>query len=154
MNQIITITRLHLAIVVIVIAAAAFLGGMKYSGMSNTAGPGPGGAFTGRVGGPDDRARGAGFAVGTVTAMDAQSLTLSIQGPENGAAQGSKIIIMASSTKVGKFVEGSSNDLIVGTNIMVSGTPNSDGSITATNIQIRPASSTMSGFGGGRNRGQ
>ncbi|MEW6610236.1 MAG: biotin/lipoyl-binding protein [Patescibacteria group bacterium] len=51
---------------------------------------------------------------------------------------GSKIIILSDATKVTKTDEGTVNDLTVGTRVAVTGTSNSDGSVSAQTIQIRP----------------
>ncbi len=50
----------------------------------------------------------------------------------------SKIIYFSASTTISKFAEGSKNDLQIGDNIMANGTSNSDGSVVAQMIQMRP----------------
>ena len=50
----------------------------------------------------------------------------------------SKIIYFSDSTAIGKATQGSITDLEVGQQIMINGEKNSDGSLAAKNIQIRP----------------
>jgi hypothetical protein len=73
-----------------------------------------------------------GFATGQITAQDSTSITLKMR---DGST---KIVFFSPSTSVGKSVSGAASDLAVGQNVMVNGTNNSDGSIAAQNIQIRP----------------
>jgi len=126
-NLIITI------IVVIVVGAAAFYGGNLYGqNAAKTAATaaaasfrGAGAAFRGTTAG-----RGA---MGQILTVDSQSITVSVTGG------GSKLILYSPDTKISKTVNGATSDLAVGTNIVATGTTNSDGSVTATDIQIRPA---------------
>ncbi|MCX6755989.1 MAG: DUF5666 domain-containing protein [Candidatus Nomurabacteria bacterium] len=76
--------------------------------------------------------RGSGFASGEVSSVDTNSIVVRMR---DGS---SKIVLYAPSTEIGKFTTGVLSDVVVGKQIMVNGTANSDGSVTATNIQIRP----------------
>ncbi|MBP9762437.1 hypothetical protein KBD34_02360 [Patescibacteria group bacterium] len=95
-------------------------------------GAGPGGA-AGRLanGGTG------GFSNGEIVSKDATSATLKL------VDGGSKIVLFSSSTRIGKTTDGTMDDLKTGTTVMVNGSTNQDGSITATNIQIRPAGDVM-----------
>jgi hypothetical protein len=97
----------------------------------------------GGQGGRTNRFAGAGAAFGSIVAKDANSITVQLMGgpnasSTNGSATGSKIVLYSGSTEIGKTVAGTGSDLTVGESVVVNGTPNSDGSITAQMIQIRP----------------
>lgn len=126
-----------LSLVVCVIAAGGlgFYGGMVYGKQQTPAAGAAGrGMAPGNFRGAAGRgANGGGFSNGEVVSKDATSLTLKLM---DG---GSKIILFSSSTRIGKVADGSLTDLAAGTNVMVTGATNTDGSVTASNIQIRPA---------------
>ncbi|MHB8870545.1 MAG: hypothetical protein ACYC6T_18405 [Thermoleophilia bacterium] len=96
--------------------------------------PGAGGGFAGAgrqggaMGGP-----GGGFVNGDIIASDAESITVKLG---DGS---SKIVFFSGSTSISRQAEGSASDLSEGTSVLVTGATNSDGSITAQTIQIRPA---------------
>ena len=50
----------------------------------------------------------------------------------------SRIVFFGSSAEISKFAKGAASDLSVGQSVVVSGTSNSDGSINAQTIQVRP----------------
>ncbi len=121
-------------IVTLLIGAGAFYSGMQYEHAHQPTQNVSQRGNSGR-GGPSDRGRGGangGFVSGEVLKKDGQSLTLTLR---DG---GSKIVFFASSTTVGKMAPGVIDDVGERAQVMVSGTQNSDGSMTATNIQIRP----------------
>ena len=146
-NQIIAV-----ALGAIVIAAGSFYAGTKLPRGGMMRGGFPQGGMQG-AGARNNLNRGA-MTVGTVIAKDAGSITVQLGNPASTTTPqdtGSRIIFYSSSTQVGKFSVGSEADVVVGSPVMVTGTPNADGSITAQMIQIRPEG--MPAFGTGRGPG-
>jgi len=135
-----------IAIAAIVVGGAGgFFGGMKYAQSKTPSGRGlVSGQFQNLTAaerqqlgfgrGTGTGGNGNGFISGQILNKNDKSIT--VQLPNNG---GSKIIFYSPSTAVGKTVEGTSADLAVGETVTANGTANSDGSITAASIQIRPA---------------
>jgi hypothetical protein len=123
-----------------VVGGGAFYGGMKYAEnktLSNKNFPTPVN-FS-----PEERQQrfgqmnnrfgsGQNFVVGEIIARDDKSITVKLR---DG---GSKIIFFSGSAKITKSVAGSVDDLKIGETIMVSGTANQDGSVTAQTVQLRP----------------
>ncbi len=135
-------------VVCVVIAVLSFLGGMSYGkGKNNTIstrqgsysqnGFNQGGYLKGAQGMRSGRSggmmNGGGFTSGEIISKDDKSMTIKLR---DG---GSKIVLFGASAKVEKTVDGSIADVSVGKSVMVTGTTNSDGSISATSIQMRPA---------------
>lgn len=128
---------ISIIVAVIVIAGISFYGGMQYGKSTSTSAvfgnrSGQIGQFGGRSGQGGGRA-GGGFINGDVVAKDATSITV-----QSKDGSGSKFVFFATSTQIMKTSEGSLSDLTVGKTIMVQGTANPDGSVTAQSIQIRP----------------
>jgi len=69
---------------------------------------------------------------GEVIAKDDESITVKVQ------EGGSKIIFISDTTTVAKTDEGSLDDLTEGMQVLVFGSENDDGSVTAENIQLNP----------------
>jgi len=132
---------LVIAIVAVVVAVgvAAFFGGMQLSGTKRLGGL-AGQNFQNFGNSNTNRARngqaGSGFVNGDVIAKDNNSITVKLR---DG---GSKIIFYSSATEIGKFVNGTSSDLEIGKTVMITGTANPDGSVTAQSVQIRPQTRT------------
>jgi hypothetical protein len=122
----------------IIVLVAVFYGGMTYGGNNVRAsmisrGQGLGaGARTRGIGGNAFGAAG-GFTAGSIISKDDKSITVSL------ISGGSKIIFLDTNTKISKSATGSLTDLAVGTQVSVMGAANSDGSINATTVQIRPS---------------
>lgn len=77
-----------------------------------------------------------GLVMGTVAAKDSESITVDTR---DGS---SHVILVTPNTTVSKSVTGTLDDVSVGNTVIVSGTTNSDGSVSASNVQIRPTSYT------------
>ena len=73
------------------------------------------------------------FSGGEIIKKDNNSITVKLN---NGSSQ---IILFSDTTKVTKSAEGSAADLTVGGQVIITGSKNQDGSLTAQSIQIRPA---------------
>ncbi|MDB5238085.1 MAG: hypothetical protein JWM46_355 [Candidatus Kaiserbacteria bacterium] len=139
-------------VIAVVFAGIGFFSGTKYQAGQTpargmfAAGAGAGGTtFAGGAGtraGRGGVTGGAGAVFGTIISKDANGITVQLGGPNatstNGTATGSKIILVNDSTQISKMAAGSLSDLTIGEGVTASGTTNSDGSVTATMIQIRP----------------
>ena len=147
-------TKIIGTVVAVILLGGAFWAGMSY-GKSQSATPagtqfgagnfssggagGFGGGTGGNAGGMRMGRSGGGFATGQVVASDANSVTIKL------ASGSTQIVLVGTSTQVLKSTLGNISDLAAGTNVTVMGATNSDGSLTAQSIQIRPAG--MSGRG-------
>jgi len=129
----------------LLIGGASFSGGAAYAkgktsdrgrNFERAAGANGGGAngnvaFGGRGQGSGNAARmGGGFTAGEILAKDATSITLKLM---DG---GSKIVFLSDATTVNKSAQGTKDDLTVGTQVTVIGQAGTDGSVTATYVQI------------------
>lgn len=77
--------------------------------------------------------RGGGFVSGEIIAKDTTSITVKLR---DGS---SKILFFTTDTPILKSTAGATGDLSIGQQIMTTGKTNTDGSVTADSIQIRPA---------------
>jgi hypothetical protein len=73
-----------------------------------------------------------GAVTGSILSMDANLITVKL------ADGSSKIVLFSTSTTYSNTVNAAQSDLKVGQNVAVVGATNSDGSVTATNVQINP----------------
>lgn len=125
-----------MVVVVLVAGAGGFYGGMKYQ-QSQTPQRGnfsmgniPAGQRQGATG--NSRGASGGMATGEIIAKDDKSITIKLG---NG---GSKIVFYSTSTQLQKMADAAQDELVVGKQVVANGTANSDGSITAQVIQMRP----------------
>ena len=128
------------AVVLVIIAAGAgFFGGMMYQKSQTSSFGGAmgqnvsrqGGNFAGRVGqnGQNQNFR---PVRGQVLSMDNNSLTVKMS---DGST---KIVVLSSSTSFAQSTKAALSDVKTGDTINVVGTQNSDGSVTAQDVQINP----------------
>lgn len=126
-------------ILLIVVGGAAFYGGMKYQQSQTRAGfgqfaQGNAGAGFQRNGSGTRGGNFGGATSGDIVSMDANSITVKLQ---DGS---SKIVNLSDSTTYSKTDSASKADLKTGIKVAAFGTTNSDGSITAQNVQLNPTS--------------
>jgi hypothetical protein len=125
-------------LVAVIVGGGAFFWGMKYGESKKSFGKNYLGSGN-MQGGPqmsgtprNGNGQNGGFVNGSIISKDETSITVKLI---NG---GSKIVFFADSTEFSKFASGASSDLEVGKSVTVTGKTNSDGSVTAQSIQIRP----------------
>lgn len=119
--------------------AGGFLIGMQYQksqqqpqGQFNIQGQGR------RLGGPQNRGNSRGV-TGEIISSDDKSITVKLQ---DGS---SKIVLISASTQINKAALATISDLIVGQRVSVFGSNNTDGSVTAANIQLNPQMRAFAG---------
>lgn len=134
---------LIIVILVVLVGAGAFFGGVKYQQSKKTAFSGQFGSQTGQRNGTGGN-RTAGFRPvnGEIIGRDDKSITVKLS---DGS---SKIILLSNNTVYLKSSTGSKNDLKTGDKVAAFGTENLDGSVTAQNVQINPPA--RGSFGGAR----
>ncbi len=120
--------------VVIVVGGLSFYGGMKYQSSKT---PAVGAFARGNAnfvrGGGLGAGGGGGLIAGQVVSVDASSITIQ---ERDGS---SKVVFFTASTPVMEMVAGKQSDITVGKQVNIVGMTNSDGSISATSVQLRSA---------------
>ena len=134
MQKNIQIVHILATVVIVILFGVSFYGGMKYSQSKKGNFAQDFGRFqqTGSGGMGVNRNSGGGFINGEIISKDDKSITL------KDKTGGSKIIFFSDTTEISKFASGSKEDLVVGQAVMIAGKTNSDGSVTAQTIQVRP----------------
>lgn len=118
-------------ILVLVFGVGGFFAGMKYQQSKQP-------AFTRQFGGGQGARNGQvnrqGFRPvnGEIISADEKSITVKML---DGS---SRIVLFSDKTEINKAASGTKEDLKVGEKVAVFGTENSDGSVTAQNIQLNP----------------
>src|SRR3990167_8719983 len=132
-------------ILVTIFAIAGFYGGMKYqqSKVNSLSGQFSNRQRTvrnGRVGGNGNRS---GFrpVAGEIISADGKSITVKLQDDS------SKIVLINDKTVINKAQTVSKSELKVGEKVSVFGSENTDGSVTAQNVQLNPILRMMNGEG-------
>lgn len=142
---------------VVIVGAGSFYGGMRYANAKAPTGANGQQRFANLT--PEERAArqqqfgaagarpfggganrgGTGVTAGEIINKDDKSITVKMM---DG---GSKIIFFSDATQIMKSTAGSPSDLTVGQQILATGTPNQDGSLTAQSLQLRPAMQSQPG---------
>ncbi len=146
--------KIWVVVIAVVCAGVFFYVGMVYgknTASSSSAGRGGSFAFSsstragfGARGGTGTGGTG-GVVTGQVISTNADSMTVQLA---NGNSQ---VVFFSSSTDIEKPSPVPASELTDGTEVIVTGSSNSDGSVTAQMIQVRPAG--MGGFFGGGGSG-
>lgn len=130
-------------ILCVVIGAGAFYAGMKYQQSQRSSFAGQFGVRRGTANGFGTGGNGGNRPVyGDIVSSDDTSITVKAQ---DGS---SKIVLVTGTTSINKASAGTKADLTTGQTVAVYGITNSDGSLTAQNIQINPIMRGLSGTSG------
>lgn len=132
------------AILIVVFAGIGFYGGMKYQQSKSKTFPGQ---FNNRLTGINGNQQGnnvgnmrniginrGGFkpVAGEIISIDDKSITVKLQD------ESSKIILINDKTQINKAATVNKSELKVGEKVSVFGSENTDGSVTAQNVQLNP----------------
>ena len=120
------------AIISLIIIAVAFYGGLRY-GRSGTSSIGSNNRSFSGQGGLTRRSfnNSGGVIRGDIIKKDSQSVVVALP------VGGSQIIWYSTSTQVQKTIAATVDDLSIGQTVMINGSANSDGSLSANSIQLR-----------------
>lgn len=127
-------------ILIVVVGAGAFFGGMKYQQSKRTSQFAGANGIQGRAQG---QRQGVGNRIGfqpvngDIISSDAQSITVKL------ADGSSKIVLFSDKTQINKAAIATKTDLVTGEKVAVFGTNNTDGSVTAQSIQLNPIARDM-----------
>ncbi len=136
-------------IVVIIVGAIAFFGGIKYQETKTPSAMGGEQISLGMKGGEQSQGgekrtfKMGGATIGEIINVVGNSVTVKL---EDGS---SKIVNLSDKTTISKTATASATELQAGEKIAAFGASNSDGSITAQNIQLNPMIRTGAGNQGG-----
>jgi Cu/Ag efflux protein CusF len=127
-------TMIIVAVVLIIVAlSGGFFGGMTYQkNQTSTLGATGRGNFGGRFGQNGQNAAAFRPVRGQVLSMDNNTLTVKMS---DGST---KIVVLSSSTAFMQSTKAALTDIKTGDTVNVVGTQNSDGSVTAQDVQINP----------------
>lgn len=143
--------KILIVIAIIIALGAAFYGGMTYkssNGSQNTQGIAAGALPTGGTmpaGGPTGGMP-AGGPGGTAASSGAQNIRGTVLSIDEGSVvvqladnEGSKIVMLSADTQILETKVVASDALTEGKSVMIMGTKNDDGTVTANNIMLREA---------------
>ena len=133
------------AVIAIVALGGGFFWGQASGSASRSAGFA--GAYSSSTRRAAGSAAGGGLVSGQIATIGSSSITLQLA---NG---NSEVVFYSTSTPVSEPTMVSVGTLKVGTTIMVAGTSNADGSLTAQTIQVRTTNATGGGYGVGSGAG-
>lgn len=121
-------------LLVIIVGGGAFFAGVKYQQSKQTSFRQFNGALgqSGQRNGIGSNRMGFRPVSGEIISSDDKSITVKLN---DGS---SKIVFLAGNTNINKAGEATKSDLKVGEKVAVIGQENSDGSVTAQNIQLNP----------------
>jgi hypothetical protein len=108
------------------------------------------GGFQGPAGGGEGaiRVQGVNAVAGSIVSADADSITVKT------AEGGTKIVLVSASSTISKTLPGSMTDLVAGEYVIATGTFNTDGTMTASRVQVGEGlSASRSGDGAGMGPG-
>ena len=120
-------------VLLVIVGTGAFFGGIQYQKSQVPSFAGGQGGFRQRAAGQGQGGQVAFRPIrGNILSIDANGMTVKLQ---DGS---SKIVILSGTTTFMKEASAVKDDIKTGDTVMVTGTTNSDGSVTAQSVQINP----------------